>query len=224
MADRRDDDPLPTPPPPDVLHAFREQVTEALVDEAREFAESLVKNIRNVGRPVSPSTPLELVNTALGDTWQGSVTWDPAACSLLEHVRRLVWARARREIRHGAKFRHVAFDLEGDPDLREEVTQRSLSGATSFQAASCGDLNPILLASMVSLVVGDLRRLAGGHGGAQSLLKSWEDGITEKTEVMARTGLTSHQYNIARKRLLRAADRLPPDLREIVKELLRSAS
>ena len=95
MADRSDREvPRRITPPPHVLHAFCAQASPALVDDAREFAETQVKSIRVAGRPVSPCTPLELVNTALADTWEGSVTWDPTACSLRRRAARACEIRA----------------------------------------------------------------------------------------------------------------------------------
>jgi hypothetical protein len=218
MADPRDDEPVRRSPPPDTVRAFHEQATVALVIEARRYASTLVPMVRHAGRATSPLYNLELVNDALTDTLSGDVTWDPAECSLIEHVCTLIKTRAFREVRRAHRFRHLPIEApSNDPRWEVEVEHAA-------RAASSGDISPFMLAALVERVVPDLRRLAARSADACSILDCWRDGVTEKAAVRTRTGLGDAEYHAARGRLLYHARRLPPELRDAVQNLLRSAS
>ncbi len=220
MADERDDEPLGgASRSPDVLAAFRAQATPALYLAAQRFARQWAKLPRRAGRRVDHLYPRELVQDALADTWNGTLAWDPARRSLLDHVRNAIRWRAWNDARHAKRFPHVAWNTAANDEtsVRIEVEVHDTQ-------ASQADAAPLILVGLIVTLAAELRRLAEHDDEAQAILDCWADSIVERDDVMARTHFTAAQYKAARRRLLYLVKRLPPELREAASDILRSAS
>ncbi|MBZ0231420.1 MAG: hypothetical protein K8M05_03655 [Deltaproteobacteria bacterium] len=156
---------------------------------------------------------------ALGDTWKGTLRWDPARRSLLDHVRNAIRWRAWTDARHARRFPHVAWNTAANDEAAIRIEVEVLD------ASPADDAGPLILVGLIVTLAAELRRLvADDDGDAAAILLCWADSIVERDEVLERTGLTTAQYKAARKRLLYLAERLPPELREVARDILRSAS
>lgn len=220
MADHRDDEPIDgASPSPGVLAAFREQATPALYQAALRFARQWAKLPRRAGRRIDYLYSRELVQDALGDTWKGTLRWDPSRRSLLDHVRNAIRWRAWTDARHARRFPHVAWNTAANDEAATRIEVEVLD------ASPPDDAGPLILVGLIVTLAAELRRLvADDDGDAATILLCWSDSIVERGEVLERTGLTTSQYKAARKRLLYLAERLPPELREVARDILRSAS
>jgi len=226
MADQRDGVvSLPGLPPPETLQAYAEQSTDEVRAEARRYAESRLPLLRKAGIPFPKNYPTELVNDALSATWLGEEPWDPASCSLLVHLRGAILARTYNDVRRGLRFRRLTIDLpSNDPQWTKEDKDLLYEHERYPAHASFGDAHAIMICSLAVRVCGELRRIAAGDTDAQAILACWETGVIEAGQVMKLTGLSEQAYAAARKRLLYVSKYLPPDIREAVADLLRSAS
>src|SRR5262245_8749008 len=77
------------PPSPEVLRALQDPSTPATMVEVRRFASRRAKLLRNAGHAVPDGYARELVDDACTDTWVGTAKWDPARCSLKDHLTRV---------------------------------------------------------------------------------------------------------------------------------------
>ena len=216
-----DDDDQPTALPPTTLRAFYEQNTNELRIEARRFAEARVRYVRDVGQPVPENYATELVDDAIANTWFGISRWDPERCSLLAHIRSAIRDRTAKEIRHARRFPHVPIHIAASDSFD---AAHSFDAAQAEHALADDNSSPIGFVSLVFRVATELKVLAHSDANAQALLGCWHAEVFERDDVLTRTGLTPTAYKAARKRLLSLSKRLPPDLRESTRELLRSAS
>jgi hypothetical protein len=203
-------------PPPATLRALAEQNTDELRVEARRFAESRVRYVRGVGQPIPKDYATELVDDAITSTWLGIARWDPERCSLLVHVRSAILDRTSKEIRRCRRFPHVPIHAAANDSSDAAQVEHAL--------ASDGNRSPIAFVGLVFRVASELKVVAHSDANIQALLGCWHAGVVERDDVMARTGLTPAAYKAARKRLLSLSKRLPADLCESARELLRSAS
>lgn len=224
MADTSDDEPVPASPSPDVLHAFRDQLTPELIKAARRYARQRAKLVREVRRRIDPLYHLELVQDALGDTWRGTVRWDPARRSLLDHVRDVIRQRTFNDRRRAGVYQHVS--MHHSPVANDEVSMTGLTiEAEMAQAHGSGAVpSPAIVATLLDQVVLELHRLAARDLDARAILGCWAKGITDGSEVMDLTGLAENDYRKARQRILYLARHLPPELRDAAEDTLRSAS
>jgi hypothetical protein len=214
MADRGDQDALPTSP--SNRSAFQEQATEELRRAALRYARQRAALVRRSGRRIDNLYVRELVQDALADTWMGTVSWDPARCSLLDHVRGVIRSRSWKDAIGARRSPH--FSLDGPK------ASLALQAEGAQQHATQGNLSPIMIAALTTAVVTDLRRLADGDTAATAILGAWAAGHVERHEVVAHTGLGEKDYKTARARLTYLVMSLPQSLRDAAKSLLRSAS
>lgn len=219
MADHKDDEPIDgASPSPDVLAAFRVQATPALYQAAFRFARRWARLPRRAGRRIDHLYPRELVQDALGDTWKGTLRWDPARRSLLAHVRNAIRWRAWTDARHARRFPHVTWNTAANDETATRIE------VEVHEATLPDDAGPLILVGLIVTLAAELRKLVANDGHAAAILLCWADTVVERDEVMERTGLTAAEYKAARKRLLYLAERLPPELRDAARDILRSAS
>jgi len=82
----------------------------------------------------------------------------------------------------------------------------------------------VAFVGLVFRVASELKMIAHGDANAQTVLDCWRVGIIEPDAVMARTGLRLAAYKATRKRLLALSKRLPSELAEAARDVLRSVS
>lgn len=210
------DAPIVGVPPLATLRALEEQNTHELRVKARRFAESRVRQVREVGQPVPSDYAIELVDDAITNTWLGISRWDPKRCPLLVHLRCVIRDRTAKEIRRGWRFAHIPIHIAANDSTDYAEVEHALGVD--------GNSLPVEFAGFVFRVACELKVFAHGDANADALLDCWQVGIIERDDVMAHTGLTLVKYKVVRRRLLSLAKRLPGDLRESACELLRSAS
>ena len=199
--------------PPSHRSELHEQATEDVLRAAHRYARQRAGLVRRAGVRVDRLYERELVQDALADTWAGTdVLWDPAQCSLLEHLRGLIRSRTWKDATGARQRPHVSIDW--DEDLVTEVDEAHRHGTQ-------GNVSPIVLARVAATVVQDLQRLAAGDAAATAILAAWEDGLVDRDEVIARTALTDKEYKAARARLTYLVLSLPQSLRETARTVLR---
>jgi len=220
MADPLDDDP-PRSPPPETLRAIQEQTTPDLTRNARRYAERRAQAVRAAGLPIPKHYDRELLDDAHADTWTGEAPWDPSRCSLLVHLCGVIKKRTWLETLHARRHRRASIDVSPNDRgwlVAPDIVERQM------RDASQGDVSPIMVCALVVRVCHELRRVTGADPGRLAILQCWENGLTERAEVMALTGLDEVAYHRARIAVMYLSRQLPPELREVVEATLRSAS
>lgn len=207
-------------PPAATLRALEEQLSPELSGLVRRYAEARVSMLRLAGKPMAKSYARELADDSIANTWTGAAPWDPARCSLLVHLRGAVRQRTWQEVVHAFRVTRVSLD---EPANDETGTLTQVEHALA--EAQRGDCCPIKLRETLTTVCQDLRSLAGNDDDAMAILECWDAGTTERQDVLSRAGLADDAYDRARERLFYMSRRhLPPELREVVTDLLRNAS
>ena len=203
-----------------VLRAFDEQNTRELRREARRYAKSRVRCVRDAGQPVPRNYAIELVNDALTDTRLGIVRWNPVRCSLFAHLRGVIRARTAREVRRGRRFVYVSTHVDVS-ELSEEHADGH-SDTVCVEHLPNRESSSAAMAGFVLRVATELKMSAHADADAQTLVNCWHAGIIGQHAVMARTGLTLAVYKATRKRVFYLSRRLSPELGESVRDMLRS--
>jgi hypothetical protein len=204
-------------PPPGWRAEFEKQATREMMDRATRYARRRVKLIERFGRKVDPLYARELVQDAVGDTLDGTLTWDPARATLAAHVVATVHSRTRHEVVRAVRLPHRSLDDSGDDN---SVDGRPLEVEASHALAR--ELaRPIDAAERhARRAVEALRRASADEPLIGAMLDAFADGQTERREVMAWTGMSATTYNNVRHRLMRLVAKLPAELREDAAELL----
>jgi len=206
----------------ELARALREQFTPRVNTELRRHAEYRARMVRAAGRacPPPPRYARELVHDAYADTWSGERAWVPSRCSLAEHLRGVIDSRTWNEIK--ARRHHTSLDarpIANDNDDRVGGERLAVSDKLS---ASQGDISAVVLPALVARTCHALRQATKEHD-CIDIVRAWELGFIERDEILALTGLDEAAYRRARGRLFYTAGDLPDELRQLVRDYIRSA-
>lgn len=204
----------PTPITGSLREAYDAQDTPELRRAALHYARLRAIVVRRAGGRIDDSYASELVHDALVDTWTGDVTWNPDRVSLLDHVRGLVKTRSWRHVTGASRVPHIS--LDGADGHVARKADEALYHATQ------GSVTPMVLAALSIKVVRELKRLAHGDTTATAILGCWTEGLIDRDEVIAATGLDDRAYKAARARLTYLVRSLPAATRDETLAALRS--
>lgn len=206
----------------ELARALREQFTPRVNTELRRYAEYRARMVRAAGRvcPPPPRYARELVHDAYADTWSGERTWDPERCALVDHLRGVIDSRTWNEVKTPRQYTSLdARPIANDND--DHAGEERLALADKLSSSS-GDISSVALPALVARTCHALRQ-AAKERDCIDMVRAWELGFIDRDEICALTGLDETAYRRARGRLLYIAGDLPDELRQLVRDYLRSA-
>src|SRR5262245_58802130 len=89
------------------IAAYRTQATPALYEAAVRFAAVRADMVASAGAQVDVE---DLVGEAYEATWSGTLAWDPARCSLEQHIILAIKCRSRHDYERAARQRRASLD------------------------------------------------------------------------------------------------------------------
>jgi hypothetical protein len=168
--------------------------------------------LESCGALVSSPRAEDLVADAIGDTWQGHLTWNPDELSLVDHVKGAVRSRVRAEWRRAKRFAHVSLDVhESDEDDERATSLWSEAEEALGANVATSDASDRIFAGKV---LDRLHGLAAGDTEIEALLDAMRAGATERAELIRMTGMSTRRYESARRRLDRLLMELPASWQE----------
>ena len=142
----------------------------------------------------------ELAQNALGDTFRGLVSWDPATRSLFDHVCGVVWSRSTHDAEHAAQFPHESLD---DPDLGGAFAEQ-VDHALRERAP---DMAPERAMAERQRWI-ELRAAAAAYPNAVAILDAVDAEALSKKDVLAHAKLTNKEYRAGCAQLTRISKEL----------------
>jgi hypothetical protein len=133
----------------------------------------------------------ELVADVVGDTYAGTLAWDPDQVPLWKHVGAHVKQRVRQARRAAAMHTSLR-------EVSDEMVQLDTPGTAGSDTA--WRIDPADAPALLD----DLRHRAAGDRDVLELLSLYERGITRKARILG-LGMSDGQYRNARRRLIRLA-------------------
>ncbi|MEJ7598477.1 MAG: hypothetical protein WKG01_11255 [Kofleriaceae bacterium] len=179
--------------------AFNSQATDDMMDDVAAYAAFRAR--LHWGGRRDAGYYEELGMDALGDTFAGIVTWDPARCPLALHLKSVIRSRLSHQIERDEACQHVDID-----DISEEAVSTAMERTTPRTSAA-------ELASFGTEFVARLRVVAGADEPVLRLIDLYMNGVTERRDVCRIGGMTARTYHNAHRRLKRMVENLPENLR-----------
>lgn len=206
----------------DLTRSLREQFTPLVNTQLRRYAEYRARMVRAAGRVCPPPARYarELVHDAYADTWSGERTWDPERCSLVDHLRGVIDSRTWNEVKPARQY--VSLDARPIANDNEDRVGDERAALMEQLSASSGDTSSMALPALVARTCHALRQATKEHD-CIDIVRAWELGFIDRHEILALTGLDEATYRRARGRLFYVAGELPDELRQLVRDYLRSA-
>jgi len=215
-------DVVPKPLPPALLARLERELTDALLDRVRRFAETRVELKRRLGIPCYERKEQEaeiMVQDAITATVLGQRAWNPEI-GLYDHLCGVVRSESSTEAARATRRPHtsvqaLAMDEShgGDAEISGQITR---SGPAPI-ARPAGVLSA---SDAARRSIDALRVLARGEPTVTMLLDAYQSGCVTRKDVMAVTGMSADTYRNARRKLDRMNKALPDNLSEGVQDAL----
>ena len=167
------------------IEAFEAQNTQELRKRALRFARSRARFVARAGGRADELYMAELVQDALTDTLFGTLTWDPAVCTLERHVFMTIRYRTRNDRLSALRFRDesVLAGMESDAPSAESL---AFSGEVLEQVRNLADEDQAIL----------------------RVVDAIEQGASEPAEIMSIAKMSEKTYKNTRLRLARLVEEL----------------
>ena len=190
----------PFVPSEEWIEAFEAQATDDLYLRVKRYARARARLVAHAGRAIDDQYANDLVQDAIGDTFDGVLAWDPERVTLERHLQCAIHSRTRHEYVHAIRFRQERIDLGGKKTLAEvETTLARARGEPEDTGAR---------------VLAELRRLAVRDPDVIEMLRLFGEQVIKKDDIVRETGWNTKRYQATRKRMLRLVQQLPNDVRE----------
>jgi hypothetical protein len=173
------------------LREFHVQLTKQLIMNAEHYAAARAVGVQRAGGNIDDLYSRELVQDVLTDTLSGVLAWNPSRCTLETQVLDSVRFRSRHDRVRARRFQHIS--LEGC----DEPTRASIEDALATASAQEPEDSERHAHCLESI-----RRAAASDRDLTALLDAYRRARS-KEEVLDATGMSSRQYDNAKKRLAR---------------------
>lgn len=181
------------------IDQFETQLTEEMSARVHRFARPHALSVAYAGRKIDEDYIRGVVQDAIGDTWIGRVTWDPAKVSLERHLCRVVQFRTKDDRVHAQEFRPVALGDDTDASRRAE------SDASTWVA---GDVPHAETVAYKNEVMAQLRAEFAKDKPVQRILAAYDRGAKTKAEILEVARMSPRIYNNAYTRIKRFIRRM----------------
>jgi hypothetical protein len=198
-------------PSEDWRKAFEKQATRAMLDKLNRIARARLGVYCGGKHRVQDSDVDDIVIAALGDTWGGTLRWDPGHKTLFAHLKDAVKFRVRNEAKLARKRRkHDEFE---EDDRGASIAGQIAAGAVA-PTITTRDGRDAIIGHAVDDVIAALRPIAARDSEVTSILDALAKRLVDRNDVIEETGMTIPEYNNAWRRLGRMMRELPAQLRD----------
>ena len=193
--------------------AFEKQASCTTLDKLNRIARARLGVYCGGKQHVQECDVDDVVISALGDTWTGTLAWDPNQKTLFAHLKDAVKYRVRNEAKLARKRRkHDEFE---EDDRGESLDGQIAAGAIAPTMAT-RDARDEQLGNVTDDVIATLRPLAARDSEVTSMLDALAKRLVDRDDILEETGMTIPEFNNAWRRLGRIVRELPAQLRDDV--------
>src|SRR5688572_29067850 len=166
--------------------SFEKQATRGILEKLHRIARARLGAYVGGVHNVSDADVEDVVIAALGDTWSGTLAWDPTAKPLYAHLKDAIKYR----VRNGAKLARKT--RKHDPieeDERGETLTSSIAAGAIAPVVETRDRRDEHLGKAADHTIEALRPLAARDAEVTSLLDALAKRVTERDDLLEETGM-----------------------------------
>jgi uncharacterized protein involved in tolerance to divalent cations len=201
---------------------FDKQYTKEMLTLILKRTTALIKRCDRYKSRKNTDTAEDRIHTAIVKLYDGARAWDPTRVDLCGFLYGVVKSDIESELRSAKKVPHVA--IEDQKRTREDDytgESRDESGTESRMPIEDGWQVPLAPEShheawYVAMKILHERAAAVGDAQVLALLGAYEEGVTQKREVLVLLKWSSTKYKRVYQRLLDLADSIDPSVREAI--------
>lgn len=155
-------------------------------------------------------TPDDRLHTAIVKTLDGTKRWDPTRVDLEGHFLGAIASDVSHELERAVKFQHVALDAENQ---NVEELEHETSEALRAERESKDEVPK---EAWWTIAMAEFRRHAPDDDGVLAIVDAYGHGKLTRRDVIAHTGMSSRKYHAAYQRLVRIAQNIDEDVRDLI--------
>jgi hypothetical protein len=159
-------------------------------------------------------TPDDRLHTAIVKTLDGTLQWDPTRVDLERHFLGAIAGDISHELERAHRFQHVSLD---DEKQNVEDLERDASEALGSERESKQEVPKQV---WWSVVMAEFRKHARGDASVLAIVDAFGHDKLTRRDVMEHTGLSSRQYHAAYQRLMRVAQNIDDDVRDLIMQAI----
>ena len=193
---------------------FDKQLTNDMMERVLKQTIALVRKVERRTPWRDAQTPDDRLHTAIVKTLDGTKRWDPTRVDLERHFLGAIASDVSHELERAVKFRHVALDAENqNVEELEHETSEALRGAREGK-------DEVPKEAWWSIAMAEFRRHAPDDTGVLAIIEAYGHDKLTRRDVMAHAGMSSRQYHAAYQRLVRIAQNIDDDIRDLIMQAI----
>jgi hypothetical protein len=195
-------------PTAEFLAAFRAQAKQDMMDDVVAYIAKRATWLEHQHGNRVHDVIFEMVNDALGDTFEGRITWDPLRCPLELHLKSTIRSRLAKELERAENYEVTEIDEAPEHDVNEAIVRGGTPSTTATRKVS----------KHVKRFTDELRLQAVDDEPVLKIIDLHLQDITDRRHICHMTGMRPADYHNAFRRLKRLADKISPELRAAARE------
>ena len=193
---------------------FDKQLTDEMMERVLKQTIALVRKVESKTPWRDLQTADDRLHSAIVKTLDGTKRWDPTRVDLEGHFLGAIASDLSHELERAHKFRSVPLDAENEnADELEHETSEALRGARESK-------DEVPKEAWWSIAMAEFRRHAPDDTGVLAIIDAYGHGKLTRRDVIAHTRMSSRQYHAAYQRLVRIAEKIDDDVRDLIMQAI----
>lgn len=189
---------------------FDKQVTDKMMERVLKQTIALVRRVERKTPWRDQQTADDRLHSAIAKVLAKKIAWDPTQLDLERILLGAIAGDISHEIEHAQKFRHTSLDIESPTaEALARETSEAIAGGRETKAE-------VPTKAWWSLAMAEFRKHAGNDEHVLAIVAAYGLGHYARRDVMAHTGLKPRQYHAAYQRLMRAAQKIDEEVRDLI--------
>jgi hypothetical protein len=185
------------------LAAFKAQAKQDMMDDVVAYIAKRATWLEHQHGTRVNDVIFEMVTDALGDTFEGRVTWDPMRCPLELHIKSIIRSRLAKDLERAENYQVLDVEEAPEHEVNDALTRDGKAPTTATKKVS----------KYVKRFTDELRRQAANDEPVLKIIELHLQDITDRRHICHMTGMRPADYHNAFRRLKRLADKIPAELR-----------
>jgi len=192
---------------------FNKQLTDEMMERVLKQAIALIAKVQKRTPWRDLHGPDDRLHTVIVKTLEGTLRWDPSRCDLERHFLGGIAGEISHELERAVKFRSVPLDANRDV----EPLKRSTSDALRDQRESKDEVPKEV---WWTAVMDEFRKHSSGDEAVLAILDAYAHDKLTRRDVIAHTRMSARKYHAAYQRLMRTAQKIDADVRDLVMQAI----
>jgi hypothetical protein len=189
---------------------FDRQLTDEMMERVVKQTIALVRKVESRTPWRDVQTPDDRLHTVIVKTLGGTLRWDPHRVDLAGFFLGAIAGEISHELERAQKRDYISLDIE---QASTDELERETSDAIEAQRESKQEVPK---QAWWSIAMAEFRRVAGNDTGVLAIVDAYGHGKLTRRDVIAHAGMSSRQYHAAYQRLMRVAQKIDDDVRNLI--------